>query len=476
MIGIMKQNKAVWLGICLVACMAVFSCATAPMMEGLMSMDEAIDAAVVEIEARVADGSEITVAAITAPTDKISNFLAEELAARINTRGKLTVLARETALNALSAEQEFQMSGLVSDESAVGIGHFLGAKAVVSGSFDRYRDFSQLRLRTVDAETSELAASFTARIRNSDQVLVNLTASLRNSRAVAVSEEALEWLNRGKDFRAKGLLDDAIYSFGRAITANRKFVDAYLGRGEAYTWRRATADLAIADFTQTIKLDPDNSNAYYGRGWVYLLFKDDEDRAIAEFSQAIRLESNNANYYSGRATAYVEKDDYPRAIADYDQAIRLKPNDVAYYSYRADVHKKRGDYDQAVADYTQAIRLEPDNAFYYYQRGMAYEEKGSYEMAIADYTQAIRLKPDNAFYYFLRASVYDEKSDYERAIADYTQAIRLEPDYSGRYYFLRAEAYEAMGDYVRAKMDRAEALLHNAQPPLPPLPPELEGW
>ena len=54
-------------------------------------------------------------------------------------------MAGETVLNALTAGQRFQMSGLVSNELVVGIGHFWGTQAVISGSFDRYQSFSQLR-------------------------------------------------------------------------------------------------------------------------------------------------------------------------------------------------------------------------------------------------------------------------------------------------------------------------------------------
>ncbi|MDR2159936.1 MAG: hypothetical protein LBP23_07715, partial [Treponema sp.] len=206
----MKRNVAVISGICLAVCLAAFSCASAPPVEGLVGLDEAMEQAAAAIEAKAAAGSGIVVAVITSPSTQTGNFLAEELTTRISMRGNLIALARGTALAPVDKEQQFQMSGQVSDASAVGIGHFLGAKTVITGTFDRYAGFSQLRLRAVDVETSALTASFTARIRNNDPVLANLGGSLQGTEDASVGDQALAHLNRGKDQLAVKAWDAAI--------------------------------------------------------------------------------------------------------------------------------------------------------------------------------------------------------------------------------------------------------------------------
>jgi hypothetical protein len=92
------------------------------------------------------------------------------------------------------------MSGLVSDESAVGIGHYLGAKIVVTGAFDRFANFSQFRIRAIDVESARILAMYSARIDNRDAILADVTQPLANTPSVAITENALARLNRGKDF------------------------------------------------------------------------------------------------------------------------------------------------------------------------------------------------------------------------------------------------------------------------------------
>ena len=66
------------------------------------------------------------------------------------------------ALASVDKEYQFQMSGMVSDASAVGIGHYLRAKVVLTGSFSRYAGFSQLRLRAIDVRSSQVLTLYTA--------------------------------------------------------------------------------------------------------------------------------------------------------------------------------------------------------------------------------------------------------------------------------------------------------------------------
>ena len=69
-----------------------------------MSLDEAIEAAAVAIEGRVAAGSEIAVYKITASHDAIGDYLAENLNDRISMRGNLVPLARGAALQYVDTE------------------------------------------------------------------------------------------------------------------------------------------------------------------------------------------------------------------------------------------------------------------------------------------------------------------------------------------------------------------------------------
>ena len=389
---------------------------------GLLSLDQAITAAAQEVEAKVAAGSEIAVYKIAAPSDELGDFLCENLNDRFTARGKLKPLARASALQAVDTEQQFQMSGYVSDASAVGIGNFMGAKVVVTGTFTRYADFSQLQIRAVDVRTSSLLASYTARINNRDTVLANI-APPGTAAPERVPENALQRLNQGKNLLAEGRYDAAIQEFEAAIAIDRNLVDAYYQRGNAYR-DKGDIDRAIADYAQAIRMNPNYANAYNTRGELYRS-RNDFERAISDFSEAIRLNPNFALAYLNRGRA--NRGDLDRAFADFNQALRLNPNYAEAYLGRAYVYYGRRDWDRAIADYTQAIRLNPNYKDAYYQRGRTYAEKGDLDRAIADYTQGIRLNPNDSELYNSRGIAYARKNDMRRAIEDFEAALRIDP-------------------------------------------------
>jgi tetratricopeptide (TPR) repeat protein len=262
--SIVKAGAAVFLGLALLgSCSSTRVSTNSPTglrngqtaALGLVSLDEAIEVAVAEIEAKVAGGSEITIANITAPREEIGNFLAEELIEKLSEGGKVILLAREAVLSLVEKEQEFQMSGLVSDASAVSIGHFLGAKVVVIGTFDRFEGFSQLRLRAVNVETSALTASPSARIQNSDPALANVTAPLKEIKAMPITEQALAHLNQGQDLLVERNYEGAIGEFNRMLAINSEAPEAYFYRGAAYS-AQGDDEKANEDYLQVTRIDP----------------------------------------------------------------------------------------------------------------------------------------------------------------------------------------------------------------------------
>jgi tetratricopeptide (TPR) repeat protein len=389
----MKNPLALNLALCAVALLT--ACAGSPSVpENLLSLDAAMAGAASAVEAKVPGGAEIALAKFDAPLEALADFLNDELSDRFNAGGALKVLARGKALQSADQEHDFQMSGLVSDESAVGIGHYLGAKVVVTGTFDRFAAFSQFRIRAVDVETGALLAMYSARIDNRDAVLAAVAAPLADRPAAAVTEKALDHLNRGKDLYAEGKLDEAVAEFDKALAINGELSEAFLYRGIAYG-TKGDHDRAMADFSQALRINPDYASAYYNRGVAYY-HKGDLDKAISDYTQALRINPDSAKAYNNRGVAYADKGDYDRAIADYAQALRITPNDAEAYNNRGIAYGNKGDMDKAIVDFTQAIRINPEYAEAYNNRGFAYDNKGDLNRAIADYEAALRINPNDA--------------------------------------------------------------------------------
>jgi hypothetical protein len=98
--------------------------------------------------------------------------------------GKLAVVDRVN-LDKVRAEQGFQLSGDVSDESAKAIGQMLGAGAIVTGTLVNLGDAYRLTLKAINVETARVVAAYPADIANSPRVQTLLVSGGGSAGAIA---------------------------------------------------------------------------------------------------------------------------------------------------------------------------------------------------------------------------------------------------------------------------------------------------
>jgi len=104
----------------------------------------------------IPNGSRIAILDIS-PDDSDSRHIGEGLMSRFVNSASHMVVDRG-ALDTIRHEQEFQMSGEVSDDTAVSVGNFLGADVVITGSIIISGRQSILRLRALDVRTAQILA------------------------------------------------------------------------------------------------------------------------------------------------------------------------------------------------------------------------------------------------------------------------------------------------------------------------------
>jgi tetratricopeptide (TPR) repeat protein len=458
--------------------MFLFGCANRPAVAGLNSFDEAMKGAVLEIGARLDPGQEVVVYRLSGPSIDTAEYISDELSGLLGTMTNAVVLARENAMNALRAEQMYQLSGMVSDASAVSVGNHLGAKVVVSGTLSMYEGFTQLRIRAVNAETSAVVATYDVRIDSRDAVLKGIASNA--VLAKNVSESAITHLNRGKDLFARGeataeqisdLADryderpivvkrleeavsrgaykGALSALMKALEAREVFIEAYRAfimsgdKDKEAAYKAAEAALRGGDKEAMSVL-----NGVY-EAVEKEIYKEASrealsvfSEAIAEFDKAIAINRNLAEAYFFRASTnaflveIVEDFDEDHAVAllddavaDLNRAIQLNPNYEEAYTLRAEC---RDDPNKSIADYTRAIQINPNNVDLYFSRAFTYKYLlNQPAKAFADYTKIIELTPNNILGYYNRADLYSDMKDYDRAIADYEAILRINPNDAG---------------------------------------------
>jgi TolB-like protein len=143
--------------------------------QDFMTLDAAIDRATSYLFERIPAGSKVVVFNFNASQPKLSNYIIDELTARIVNNAALTVVDRQN-LEMLQKELNFQLSGEVSDETAVSVGKKLGAQSIISGSISPLGDIYRLQIRAIEVETAKIQGMQNINIMQ-DPILAALTGS-----------------------------------------------------------------------------------------------------------------------------------------------------------------------------------------------------------------------------------------------------------------------------------------------------------
>jgi TolB-like protein len=144
----------------------LFLCAVLPAFtqEDQVTLNRAINNAMTYLETRLPAQSKVAVLNYHAPTGELSDYVIEELTTHIVNSAALTVVDRRN-LELLEQEMNFQMSGEVSDDTALAIGQKVGAQIIISGSINSLGDTYRMRVRAIKVETAEVLGQHTATIR-----------------------------------------------------------------------------------------------------------------------------------------------------------------------------------------------------------------------------------------------------------------------------------------------------------------------
>jgi tetratricopeptide (TPR) repeat protein len=293
--------------------------------EGL-SLDEGIAQIAEKIEAGYPAGHRVAVVNFQSPSAYFSNYMLKELQIAFNANKHLNVLDRAN-LELRRKELNFQMSGEVSDKSAVGIGHALGAQVIITGDFTDIGGLYRCRFYAIDVRTTEQ---------------VSAAVTVRRDRTVAFM------------LPAEAAPPELV-----AAQSDPALVAAYFNSGFARYEAGHYAE-AVAIFTNALELRGDDEDALRYRALSHF-YNRNADRAAADITRLIEIQPGNAEHYLLRAAFYGMTGKFTQAIADCNEAIRLSPNLAAAYSARGMVYAGRMDFARARADFEKALQLNPDD-------------------------------------------------------------------------------------------------------------------
>ncbi len=197
---------------------------------------------------------------------------------------------------------------------------------------------------------------------------------------------ATAYLYRGVSHFAKGLYDEAISDFTKAIEINPEYAECYTNRGIAYAEKRLY-DLAISDFNKALEINPEDADGFVNRGIAYAKIRLYYE-SISDFTKAIEINPKDARAHLGRGEIYCNvKSNYDAAILDFTKVIEINPRHALAYRNRGKAYIAKGEYDRAIQDCNKALEMNPDYAAAYRTRGAAYKAKGEDDKAKSDFNK-----------------------------------------------------------------------------------------
>ena len=121
----------------------------------LASLDNAVKGATNKLIANIPENTTVAVLSISSENKENASFVVEGLELHLVDSKKYVVVDRNK-LDALRNEQNFQLSGDVSDDTAVSIGHLLGSNIVITGTLSVSGNVHRLSVKAIDVKTAQI--------------------------------------------------------------------------------------------------------------------------------------------------------------------------------------------------------------------------------------------------------------------------------------------------------------------------------
>ena len=246
------------------------------------------------------------------------------------------------------------------------------ARRLVMTDWDRYQNMDQLVNRYLKKAPFTHQLYHERRIREMEQVLSDLKASLTPER----------------------LKEVATY-YSRAVEQDR---DDWMLRERCALLLLTDMDdpaAAVKHYRAVVELLPHSYLAHYNLG-AALFEMGDLQGAIAGYRNAIQLKPSYGQGHYRLGAAYQKTNETDKAIRHYAKAVYWQPNLVPAYNNLAEIWMRRQEVDKAIAVCRRGLKSSPESAILYCNLGVLLDKQNQREEAIAALQKAIELDPNSA--------------------------------------------------------------------------------
>jgi tetratricopeptide (TPR) repeat protein len=169
---------------------------------------------------------------------------------------------------------------------------------------------------------------------------------------------------------------------GRVLIAHNNLGQVYSNKG--------MYDNAVVQFEKALAIDPNYAKAHNNLGLVYYA-KGMFDEANAQFKNALTINPNLAEAYNNLGLVCYTKGMYDNAVVQFEKALAIDPNYANSHNNLGLVYYTKGMFDEAIAQFEKALAINPNYASTHNNIGLAYYKKGNYIVAKGHFDKALKL-------------------------------------------------------------------------------------
>ena len=127
------------------------------------------------------------------------------------------------------------------------------------------------------------------------------------------AKQAVIFFKKGLQLEEKGMFNEAIVAFKKAVVLNKKYDSAYLQMGMLYA-KISKPDSAVITLKKAVKANPSFAAAYTAMGTIYRDYIKNMDAAIVSYAGAYIIDSTDKIACYNMAWCYNAKENYREAI------------------------------------------------------------------------------------------------------------------------------------------------------------------
>jgi len=205
------------------------------------------------------------------------------------------------------------------------------------------------------------------------------------SAAFSQPYNAMGFYKTGIDQKNKNMILEAMVSFKKAISLDKKLDSAYLELGGIYA-RTPRTDSAVWYFNKAVSINPSMVPALLALGNFYRDVKPNYDSALICYNTALKTDSLNKVTYYSIAWCYNAKTEYDKAIPAAARALEIDNGYKPAYSELGHAFKRTGKFKEGIEQFRKNLSVSVVDVALLYT-GLCYVELKDKENAMQQYEE-----------------------------------------------------------------------------------------